>query len=388
MHVQARAYHRWNKACLVGSNATSGPIMSITVLSAANLSTPVVAGATASDGAAVDLAANGDGGSFAALLTQLGSGAGLGASIAALTGNVSSGGDAKKTDKSDDPQDLSARDVTDNSQLLATLGLVTPDVVKTNANAPTLNAGTSNAKGGLTDSTTSALGAALKDDKTPTTGANGRDGSALAGIAASADNGKGSDGEAAKLAASVLDKPLSEPLASKTAGNETQGLTNVAANHGATHQNAVTNDTTTTVATPLRERAWGNDFAQKIVWLAGNDKQSAQLTLNPPQMGPIEVSLNLSKDGATAVFVSPHAEVRDAIENALPKLREMLAGAGIELGQANVSSESFQKQNPQEQAASTTTRWSDDKAILASDSLAPVRRTATTSGSGLVDTFA
>ena len=71
----------------------------------------------------------------------------------------------------------------------------------------------------------------------------------------------------------------------------------------------------------------------KIVWLTANDQKFAQLTLNPPQMGPIEISLNINKDTASAYFISPNAEVREAIETALPRLREMLAGVGIELGQ-------------------------------------------------------
>ncbi|MDX9707286.1 MAG: flagellar hook-length control protein FliK, partial [Azospira sp.] len=63
------------------------------------------------------------------------------------------------------------------------------------------------------------------------------------------------------------------------------------------------------IASPLRSQAWPAEFSQKIVWMASQDKQSAQLTLNPSQMGPIEISLSIRNDQASAVFASGNAEV-------------------------------------------------------------------------------
>ncbi len=97
------------------------------------------------------------------------------------------------------------------------------------------------------------------------------------------------------------------------------------------------------IETPLKNQAWPAEFGQKIVWMTTQDKQSAQITLNPPQLGPIEISLNVKNDQATAVFVSANAEVRAVIESAMPRLREMLEGAGVQLGQTNVSAESFRQ---------------------------------------------
>ncbi len=147
------------------------------------------------------------------------------------------------------------------------------------------------------------------------------------------------------------------------------------------------------IASPLRSQAWPAEFSQKIVWMATQDKQSAQLTLNPSQMGPIEISLSIRNDQATAVFASGNAEVREVIEAALPRLREMLAGAGIELGQTNVSAESFRQ--AQEQANG---RKGDDQGQgLANGSGDGQGRigagenggsSTVRAGDGLVDTFA
>jgi flagellar hook-length control protein FliK len=144
------------------------------------------------------------------------------------------------------------------------------------------------------------------------------------------------------------------------------------------------------VETPLRDPAWASDFGQKVVWMASNEQQVAQITLNPPDMGPIEISLSFNKDSASAFFVSPHAEVRETIEAALPRLKEMLADVGIQLGQSNVGSESSRQQAENQQAHQSSPRWRADNAILGADlSGTPPRQASTAQGgNGRVDTFA
>jgi flagellar hook-length control protein FliK len=150
-------------------------------------------------------------------------------------------------------------------------------------------------------------------------------------------------------------------------------------------------DASLSVPTPIHDQRWSGDFANKIVWLASNNKQSAELTLNPPHMGSIEISLNMDRDKATATFYSANPEVRDTIEAALPRLREMLAGAGVELGQTNVSSESFRQQAGNGsggnggRAASTA-----ESAILVdtSNGAQSTRASLSWQGNGMVDTFA
>jgi len=138
---------------------------------------------------------------------------------------------------------------------------------------------------------------------------------------------------------------------------------------------------------PLANNAWADEFSQKITWVTTQHGQSAELHLNPPQLGPLEVLIKVNGDQATALFTSPHAVVRDAIEQALPKLREMLADNGIMLGNTTVSD-----QSPREQQTKQTDQphkregWQTkmDQATL-------VGGTQVRSGrhhQGLVDTFA
>ena len=163
-----------------------------------------------------------------------------------------------------------------------------------------------------------------------------------------------------------------------------------AAGHAVTGKHPAHSKSTLTVSTPVRDADWSGDFSQKIVWLATSETQSAQLTLNPAQMGPIEISLNVERGNASVSFASANAEVRDAIETALPRLREMLASAGIELGQTNVGAESFRQQQQSAWDGSSASRSTGDSAILAADSALtlPSRASATQRGNGLVDLFA
>ena len=95
--------------------------------------------------------------------------------------------------------------------------------------------------------------------------------------------------------------------------------------------------------------AWQQELGDKVVWLAGRHGQMAELVLNPPRLGAVEVRLNLTGQDATAHFFSANPNVRDVLEAALPRLREMMASAGIAMGEAMVSDQSFGQRDKAEQ---------------------------------------
>lgn len=140
---------------------------------------------------------------------------------------------------------------------------------------------------------------------------------------------------------------------------------------------------------PVGQPKWGGEFVQKIVWLTSQQHQVAEIHLNPAHLGPVEVMLSISQDQATAQFVSPHLAVREAIEQALPRLREMMAENGIQLGNVMVGAESFQQDNKQ-QGFFFAQAPSESK--LSSATLNPLSEMETTVVSsrhhGIVNTFA
>lgn len=95
------------------------------------------------------------------------------------------------------------------------------------------------------------------------------------------------------------------------------------------------------VATPVAAREWATDFSQRVLWMAGQRVQFAEIAVNPPNLGGVEVRLSMQDQGAGAQFFAASATVRDALEAALPRLRDMLAEAGISLLQAEVRDQAF-----------------------------------------------
>ncbi len=149
--------------------------------------------------------------------------------------------------------------------------------------------------------------------------------------------------------------------------------------------------TPTAIASTLHDRStWTQEFGDRIVWMAKQDQQSADIRITPANLGPVQISLNIEDGKASAVFASPHAEVRQAIEEALPRLREMLNGAGISLDQANVGSQMPQHQSENAARFAATPRSTGENAILPKDEGSSIQAVVTplNRGRGLVDLFA
>jgi len=161
--------------------------------------------------------------------------------------------------------------------------------------------------------------------------------------------------------------------------------------------NVLANDKTAnslqTISSPLNSNGWTEEFSQKITWMGTQQNQVAELHLNPPNLGPLDVVLKISDNQATALFTSPHSAVRDAVENALPRLREMLADNGIMLGNTMVSDQSPRDRSADgliDHGAGAPARHenSDDVPGVAVVSLATTQALTTRQHNGMVDTFA
>ena len=144
------------------------------------------------------------------------------------------------------------------------------------------------------------------------------------------------------------------------------------------------------VATPVSSRDWSGDVGNQLTWMVSQRESSANLVLNPPEMGRIEVSITLNGDQASASFVSSNPDVRDALQGSLPRLREVLADAGVFLGQADIGAKSFgQQRNGAEKGhkSGDDSVPSSGPSLLGSVNLSPTM-SILTSGQGLIDLFA
>ncbi|MCZ7835451.1 flagellar hook-length control protein FliK [Atlantibacter hermannii] len=141
----------------------------------------------------------------------------------------------------------------------------------------------------------------------------------------------------------------------------------------------------------LGSAEWQQAFSQHVTLMTRNGQQSAELRLNPEDLGQVHISLKIDDNLAQMQFVSPHSHVRAALEAALPTLRTQLAESGIQLGQSDISSESFagqqQQQGQPQQGGSRGSQFSfagsGEESAAAPASLQSIAR-----GDNAVDIFA
>lgn len=131
---------------------------------------------------------------------------------------------------------------------------------------------------------------------------------------------------------------------------------------------------------------WDQAIGQKVAWMVAGGEQSATLTLNPPDMGPLQVVIHVHNDIADATFMSNNQEVRQALQDGMSNLRDMLNASGIQLGQSNVG-EHTQSQQQLAESGGRSGRASGNAAEDGSVPAAAVQSTVVRSGNGMVDTF-
>ena len=99
---------------------------------------------------------------------------------------------------------------------------------------------------------------------------------------------------------------------------------------------------------------WSKSLADHVMAMVSLKADSAQIQLNPPQLGPIEVNLRMDgQNNAQVSFTADSAATRAALQDSLPKLHTMMAASGIQLGDAQVSSGQSQRQQQQGQQRSS-----------------------------------
>jgi len=98
------------------------------------------------------------------------------------------------------------------------------------------------------------------------------------------------------------------------------------------------------VQTPVNSPEWGQAMSQRIMWLANRGISAAELQLNPRDLGPVDVRINVTGEQTTVQFTSPNAAVREALESSVVRLREMMESSGLDLADVNVSDQSQSEQ--------------------------------------------
>ncbi len=143
------------------------------------------------------------------------------------------------------------------------------------------------------------------------------------------------------------------------------------------------------IQTPVGEPGFDDAIADRVWVMTQARLSNAEIRLTPAELGPVRIQVAVDDGTANVTFQAAQAATREAIEQALPRLRELFAENGLSLGQASVGDDGVRDGNRE-------TSGQASAGSVADESLEDVDNDATTpdaprpgrAARSLVDTFA
>ncbi|WP_271408455.1 flagellar hook-length control protein FliK [Pseudomonas sp. Q1-7] len=93
----------------------------------------------------------------------------------------------------------------------------------------------------------------------------------------------------------------------------------------------------------MNQGGWSEAVVDRVMWLSSQNLKSAEIQLDPQELGRLEVRVNLNQDQTQVTFASPNASVRDALEGQMHRLRDLFAQQGMNQLDVNVSDQSLSR---------------------------------------------
>ena len=138
----------------------------------------------------------------------------------------------------------------------------------------------------------------------------------------------------------------------------------------------------------MGQAAWADELGQRVHWFVGQNVQRAELLLHPAHLGTVEISIVMQQDHVQVSLQSHHAQVREAMEAALPRLREQFQdGGGQTTVQVDVSGRDDRPGDEAGAAARQADPSSDPDPISDPDAPPSMTSMVTNGGSGLLDRY-
>lgn len=96
--------------------------------------------------------------------------------------------------------------------------------------------------------------------------------------------------------------------------------------------------------TAFGQQGWSDSLGRQLLVMSSQGVSSAQIRLDPPELGSLTVKIQMSADQqANVSFVSQHAVVREALEQQLNRLQDLFRDQGLNLQDVSVSDQSPQQ---------------------------------------------
>lgn len=91
----------------------------------------------------------------------------------------------------------------------------------------------------------------------------------------------------------------------------------------------------------INQNGWSEAVVDRVMWLSSQNLKSAEIQLDPQELGRLEVRIHVNQDQTQVTFASPNAGVRDALEGQMHRLRDMFNQQGMTQLDVNVSDQSL-----------------------------------------------
>lgn len=182
--------------------------------------------------------------------------------------------------------------------------------------------------------------------------------------------------DAALINKSALSDPKANSIATNNTGYFPSNVETPFAQNATQHKSLE-------VPLSLNHSQWAEKFSEQIVWLGHQTVKSAFIKIHPEDLGPIEINIKVVKDAASVNISTHNNHVRDVVDQALPRLKEMMAEQGINLSDVHIQSDANSRQHSQQNNDSTMGQSQDSDQEV--QGTTPIKRRPP---KGLIDYFA
>lgn len=138
------------------------------------------------------------------------------------------------------------------------------------------------------------------------------------------------------------------------------------------------------VNAPVDSPEFSQNVANHVSTMFDSNVNTAKLQVNPPALGPIEVRIAIQGDHAQVWMASHSAMTRDALQEAAPKLREMLNSQGFAQVSVDISQRSFQERTPTAHAY----EWNREPSAASNSAVSTAASITRRAPSGTLDAYA
>jgi len=94
----------------------------------------------------------------------------------------------------------------------------------------------------------------------------------------------------------------------------------------------------------LSKEQAGDELAERVQVMMSKNLKHVDIRLDPPELGKLQIKLSLNQDQASVQFTVGNQQTRDLVEQAMPRLRELLNQQGLQLAQTSVQQDSSRQQ--------------------------------------------